>query len=244
MRSFGIFEEIERLIDYIPVESEDYTTNLSSNSIDNAKLAAGTSIDSKFYFDDVDGVATRLGIIEVVRGKRQQNDNTNNYFYATIVSFRDIIKLFNKFLKDANVEELVTKQRYRYLTQHIRGFDLSLKGILFDFCLAAMEGDILNAKLYLRHVFYLLGLHPRLYLLLCVIINEPLVEDKDIIEFLTLLAVATEPNNIDIHFNPNQGGFSKRYDMYLKQLQKLTPIYKQKISNTTTTTSTATTTPK
>jgi hypothetical protein len=129
MRSFGIFEEIERLIDYIPVESEDYTTNLSSNSIDNAKLAAGTSIDSKFYFDDVDGVATRLGIIEVIIRRNRENsnntnDNTNNYYYATIVSFRDIIKLFNKFLKDANVEELVTKQRYRYLTQQIRGFDL------------------------------------------------------------------------------------------------------------------------
>jgi hypothetical protein len=98
-----------------------------------------------------------------------------------------------------------------------------------------MEGDYLNAKLYLRHAFYLLGLHPRLYLLLCVIINEPsLVEDKDIREFLTLLAVATEPNNIDIHFNQNNGRFSKRYDMYLKQLQKLTttPIHKQKISKT------------
>jgi len=260
MRSFGIFEEIERLIEYIPIESENYTNSLSTNNnssnIDNATLAAGISIDSKFYFNDIDGVATRLGIIEVIRRKNRENNsynnnttdgkvdnNNNNYYYATIVSFRDIIKLFNKFLKDANVEELVTKQRYRYLTQQIRGFDLSLKGILFDFCLAAMEGDTLNAKLYLRHAFYLLGLHPRLYLLLCVIINEPLVEDEDIREFLALLAVATEPNNIDIHFNPNHGGFSKRYDMYLKQVQKLTPIHKQKISKTTTT-STATTTPK
>ena len=119
------------------------------------------------------------------------------------------------------------------MTQQIQGFDLSLKGILFDFCLAAMEGDTLNAKLYLRHAFYLLGLHPRLYLLLCVIINESLVEHKDIREFLTLLAAITEPNNIDIHFNPNYGGFSKRYDMYLKQLQILTPVHKQKINKTT-----------
>jgi hypothetical protein len=95
-----------------------------------------------------------------------------------------------------------------------------------------MEGDYLNAKLYLRHAFYLLGLHPRLYLLLCVIINEPLVEDKDIREFLTLLAVATKPNNIDIHFNPNHGAFSKRYDMYLKQLQKLTTPINKQISKT------------
>jgi len=248
MRSFGIFKEIERLIEYIPIESEDH-----DSSIDNAKLAKGTSIDSKFYFNDIDGVATRLGIIEVVlrmknreNNDKDPNNNSNNtknnfednysnyYYYSTIVSFRDIIKLFNKFLKDASIEELVTKHHYRYLTQHVRGCDLSSKGILFDFCLAAMEGDILNAKLYLRHAFYLLGLHPRLYLLLCVIINESLlVQDKDIREFLTLLAVITEPNNIDIHFNPNHGGFSKRYDMYLKQLQILTPIYKQKISKTT-----------
>jgi hypothetical protein len=250
MRSFGIFKEIERLMEYIPIESEDHEGGPSST--DNAKFAKGTSIDSKFYFDDIDGVATRLGIIEVVvrmrNGENNNNnansntidnveDNYNNYYYATIVSFKDIIKLFNKFLKDANVEELVSKQHYRYLTQHIRGFDLLSKGILFDFCLAAMEGDILNAKLYLRHAFYLPGLRPRLYLLLCVIINESLVQDKDIREFLTLLAVITEPNNIDIHFNPNHGGFSKRYDMYLKQLQTLTPIHKQKISKTTITNS-------
>jgi hypothetical protein len=93
-----------------------------------------------------------------------------------------------------------------------------------------MEGDTLNAKLYLRHAFYMLGLHPRLYLLLYVIINEPLVDDKDIRELLTLLAVVTKPNNINVHFNPNQGGFSKRYNMYLKQLQKLMPIHKQKLA--------------
>ena len=44
MRSFGIFEEIERLIEYIPIESEYYAGSLSSNDrIDNAKFAKGTS---------------------------------------------------------------------------------------------------------------------------------------------------------------------------------------------------------
>lgn len=126
-------QEVERLIEYIPIKFENYTNNLRSNNnssnIDNAKLAAGVSIDSKFYFD-IDGVATRLGIIEVIRRRSRKNsnitthtniiDNNNNYYYATIVSFRDIIKLFNKFLKDASVEELVTKQRYRYLTQQYK----------------------------------------------------------------------------------------------------------------------------
>jgi hypothetical protein len=61
--------------------------------------------------------------------------------------------------------------------------------MLFDFCLAAMEGDT-QCKIVSKTYFYLFGLHPRLYLLLCVIINEPLVEDNDIREFLTLPAVA------------------------------------------------------
>ena len=56
-------QEIERLIEYFLIESENYTNNLRSNNntsnIDNAKLAAGISIDSKFYFDDTDGIATR-----------------------------------------------------------------------------------------------------------------------------------------------------------------------------------------
>jgi hypothetical protein len=136
MRSFGIFKEIERLIEYIPIESEYYAGSLNSNNnnsgIDNAKFAKGALIDSKFYFDDIDGVATRLGIIEVVkrRNRKTNSDNSifneyvednNYYYYATVVSFRDIVKLFNKFLKDANIEELVTKQRYRCLTRQIQG---------------------------------------------------------------------------------------------------------------------------
>jgi hypothetical protein len=59
----------------------------------------------------------------------------------------------NSLASHIYIEELVTKQRYRCLTQQIQGFDLSLKGILFDFCLDAMECDTLNAKLYLRHAF-------------------------------------------------------------------------------------------
>lgn len=219
MKSFGIFEEIERLIEYIPIEYDSY-----NNSSNNPRFAKA-SIDSKFYFDDVDGVATRLGIIEVVEGK-------NNY--NTSVSFRDILRLLNKFLKDATIEELIAaKQHYKQLKNQMNGFDQSLKSILFDFCLAGLEGDTLDAMLYLKHSFYLLGLDTRLYLLLSVIVNEQLTQDRDVRELLTLLAVITEPNNIDIHFNSNYGGFSKRYDMYIQQLQKLTPIYKESCKTAT-----------
>jgi hypothetical protein len=108
--------------------------------------------------------------------------------------------------------------------QLIKEFDSSLRNLLFDFCLAALDGDNLNAKLYLRHSYYLLGLRRRLTLLLSIIVNEPsLKEDKDVRQLLTLLAVMTEPNNIDVYFDLNDGGFTKKYSTYLEELQKLIP---------------------
>jgi hypothetical protein len=75
-----------RKIDRIhPIEFENYTNNLGSNNnssnIDNVKLAAGISIDSKFYIV-VDGVATRLGIIEVIRRRSRKNTNITTYTNA------------------------------------------------------------------------------------------------------------------------------------------------------------------
>ncbi|MGB7956797.1 MAG: hypothetical protein WCF23_22720, partial [Candidatus Nitrosopolaris sp.] len=59
---------------------------------------------------------------------------------------------------------------------------------------------------------------------LSIIVNEPsLKEDKDVRQLLTLLAVMTEPNNIDVYFDLNDGGFTKKYSTYLEELQKLIP---------------------
>ena len=210
--TFGIFEEVERLIEYIPIDCDTFQID--------GRLAKGTSIDSKFYFEDIDGIATRLGIIEVIQevGKMKGENR-----FRTLVSFRDIVRLLNKFLKDARIEEVVQKQRYRQL-QLIKGFSSSIRNLLFDFCLAALDGDNLDARLYLRHAYYLLGLHRRLTLLLSVIVNETsLKEDKDIRQLLTMLAVITEPNNIDVYFDPNNGGFARKYSKYLEELQKLKP---------------------
>ncbi len=211
--TFGVFEEVERLIEYIPIDCDNLQID--------GKIASGISIDSKFYFEDVDGIATRLGIIEVVRSEADETNIESKF--NTLVSVRDIVRLLNKFLKDARIEEVTLRQRYKQL-QSIKGFDFSLMNLLFDFCLAALDGDSLNAKLYLRHSYYLLGLHRRLTLLLSVIVNEPsLKEDKDIRQLLTQLAVITEPNNIDVYFNPRDSGFNRKYCTYLEELQKLTP---------------------
>ena len=229
--TFGIFEEILRLIEYIPIRSD-----ISTNS----KLEYGITMDSQFHFHDIDGVATRLGIIE---------SDIN-----TLVSLRDIVKLLNKFLKDAKIEEIVSKKRYNLLQDTMRSNSyfkysstsyystsssgLPLKNLLFDFCLAVLEsteGSDLTAdrkefyndaridtKLYLTHCSYLLGLHKRLTILLAVIANEHLLhKDKDVRQLITLLARLSEPDNIDIYFDGDNNGFNMRYATYLRELRDL-----------------------
>jgi hypothetical protein len=195
--AFGIFEEIERLVEYIPVETH-------AEGI--GKLIGNTDIDTQFYFEDLDGIAVRLGILEI--GK-----NT--------ISLRDIVKLLNKFLKDATIDEMVESPR-RYRQLQTSGSGLPLKNLLFDFSLSALVGDYIDAKLYLTHSFYILGLRRRLVLLLSIIVNEPEhINDRDVRKLLTYLALISEPNNVDVHFDMNNNGFSSRYSIYLQELQKV-----------------------
>jgi hypothetical protein len=207
--AYGIFREIERLLEYIPIEIDTYGIG---------KLAPSTFIDSKYSFKDIDRIATRLGVLEVGR-------NT--------VSLRDIIKLLNKFLKDASIEELVENpRRYRELQKNSSG--VPLKNLLFDFCLSALVSDTFNAKLFLTHSLYLTGLRRQLVILLSSIINDfNLVnKDNDVRELLTLLALLSEPNNIDIYFDINNDGFNIRYNTYLKEINKLSR-YNNNNCNTT-----------
>ena len=210
--AYGIFREIERLLEYIPIEIDTYGIG---------KLAPNTFIDSKYNFKDVDRIATRLGVLEVGR-------NT--------VSLRDIIKLLNKFLKDASIEELVENpKRYRDLQKNSSG--VPLKNLLFDFCLSALVNDTFNAKLFLTHSLYLTGLRRQFVILLSSIVNDSnLVErDNDVRELLTLLALLSEPNNIDIYFDINNEGFNIRYNTYLKEINKLSR-YNSNNNNCNTTT--------
>lgn len=196
--SHGIFKEIQRLIEYIPIE-------VDSSGI--GELAPNTSIDSKYTFTDIDGIATRLGILEV-------GSNT--------VSLRDIIKLLNKFLKDSVIEELVENpRRYREFQKNSSG--VPLKNLLFDFCLSALVGNTFDAKLFLTHSLHLIGLRRNLVTLLSSIVFEPSIinNDKDVRKLLTLLAMISEPNNIDVYFDINKDGFNIRYDTYLKEIGRI-----------------------
>src|SRR5690242_5622130 len=121
--SFGIFKEIERLVEYIPIETH-------AEGI--GKLLKNTNIDTQFHFEDLDGIAVRLGVLEAGKNK---------------ISVREIVKLLNKFLKDAKIDEIVESPR-RYKQLQTSGSGLPLNNLLFDFSLSALNGDVLDAKLY------------------------------------------------------------------------------------------------
>jgi hypothetical protein len=60
--------------------------------------------------------------------------------------------------------------------------------------------------------------------LLSVIVNEEeqqLLKDKDVKEFLALLAKAVEPRNASMYINTYGNEFSRRYSIYREELKKL-----------------------
>lgn len=159
----------------------------------NGKFIEGTSMDSPFYFKHIDHQA----------------------------SFRDIIRIINRnFLRDAQWRGLLGQNRHKQLLDI--GCSYPVQYLIFDFCLAALEGDYLDAKLYLAHSFHILGLNSSFNLLLSVIINEPLTNDSDVRELLTLLARISEPRNAKTYLDTYGNEYLKRYQTYQHQLEVLT----------------------
>ena len=44
--------------------------------------------------------------------------------------------------------------------------------------------------------------------------------DNDVRKMLTLLALLSEPNNIDVYFDISKEGFHPRYNTYIKEISK------------------------
>lgn len=194
MNSFGKlrFSEILKLIEYIPI-----TGSLPNNG----KFAENTMIDSEFYFESI-----------------QRNG-----------SFRDIVRCINKELateeeqywKMKNNILLLEAAEQRYTQLREIGCSYPIEYILFDFCLAVLDGDYLDAGLYLAHSFHILGLSKSFNLLLSVIVNEQLAYCKDVRELIVLLARSIEPRNAEIYIDTFGSGFRKRYKMYKEEEQEL-----------------------
>ena len=167
----------------------------------NGKFAENTTIDSEFYFESI-----------------QRNG-----------SFRDIVRFINKELakeeeqywKMKNNILLLEAAEQRYTQLREIGCSYPIEYILFDFCLAVLDGDYLDAGLYLAHSFHILGLSKSFNLLLSVIVNEQLAFCKDVRELVILLARSIEPRNAEKYIDIFCSGFRKRYKMYKEEEQEL-----------------------
>jgi hypothetical protein len=158
----------------------------------NGKFINGITMDSPFYLKHIDYLAT----------------------------FRDIVRVINmKFIRDERWEKFSGQNRHNQL--RAIGCSYPVEYLLFDFCLAALEGDFVDAKLYLSHSFHILGLHQSFNLLLSVIINEHLTYDNDARELLTLLAKASEPRNAKTYLKTYGNEYERRYQIYIYELEKL-----------------------
>ena len=185
------FNEILRLVEYIPI-----TGSLPNNG----RFGENTTIDSEYYFESIQ----RTG------------------------SFRDILRLINielikweeqsgKKKKKNNVMFLEEDQRYKQLREI--GCSYPIEYLLFDFCLALLERDYLDAGLYLAHSFHILGLSKPLNLLLSVIVNERLAYDKEVRKLIVSLARAIEPPNAETYIDTYGSEFRKRYETYKEELR-------------------------
>ena len=137
------------------------------------------------------------------------------------ISFRDIVTLLIDFIKgiyssNENVKPSVRLDELRKI-----GCTYPTQYLLFDFCLAALEGDLLDAKLFLGHAFNIIGLSNQLNLLLSAIVYTPLTYDKQIRELLTLLALEVQPANMEAYLELYGKDFQNRHQIYKNEMMKL-----------------------
>jgi hypothetical protein len=137
------------------------------------------------------------------------------------ISFRDIVSLLIDFIKgiyssNENVKPSVRLDELRKI-----GCTYPTQYLLFDFCLAALEGDLLDAKLFLGHAFNIIGLSNQLNLLLSAIVYTPLTYDKQIRELLTLLALEVQPANMEAYLELYGKDFQNRHQIYKNEMMKL-----------------------
>lgn len=162
---------------------------IDGNLPSNGRFADNLTIDSEFYFESIQ----RKG------------------------SFRDIIRLITMELakekEDTTFKNILfPEQRYNQLRKI--GCSYPVEYLFFDFCLAALDGDYLDAGLYLAHSFHILGLSKLFNLVLSVIVNEQLAYDKDARELIVLLARAIEPRNAEAYIDTYGCRFRKRHEVY------------------------------
>jgi hypothetical protein len=205
-KSFNTVElsDILRLVEVIPIDNGGLKKSI------NAKIPLrenDSNIDEKT-------LRILLGQIHKSAGKERNTKRDR-------ISFRDIVRLLIKFLKGADLKESKIALGGRLEELRKIGITYPAQYLLFDFCLAALEGDHLDAKLYLAHGFQILGLSQRFNLLLSAIVYTPLTDDEEVRELLTLLAVISQPADAKVYLELYGEDFRRRYEIFQNELIKV-----------------------
>ncbi|HZA63226.1 MAG TPA: hypothetical protein VE573_10170 [Nitrososphaeraceae archaeon] len=140
---------------------------------------------------------------------------------SKLLSFRDIINLLTNFIQgiystDAKIASVDRLDELRKI-----GCTYPAQYLLFDFCLAALEGDYLDAKLFLGHASQIIGLSNQFNLLLSAIVYTPLTNEPEVRQLLTLLALEVQPAKLDAYLELYGKEFQTRYQMYKDEIMKL-----------------------
>ena len=199
------------------VELSDILRLVEIIPIDNGKLKK--SINAKIPFKDLENNVDQKTLI-VLFGQEEATADGKNKKKETI-SFRDVVRLLIKFLKGSDIKESKIALGGRLEELRKIGITYPAQYLLFDFCLAALEGDHLDAKLYLAHGFQILGLSQRFNLFLSAVVYTPLTEDEEVRELLTLLAVISQPADAKVYLELYGEDFKKRYDIFQNELMKI-----------------------
>jgi hypothetical protein len=138
------------------------------------------------------------------------------------ITFRDVVNLLTNFIKGIYSTDAKITSVDR-LDDELRkvGCTYPAQYLLFDFCLAALEGDFLDAKLFLGHAIQIIGLSNQFNLLLSAIVYTPLTNDADVRQFLTLLALEVQPAKLDAYLELYGKEFQTRYQIYRDEIMKL-----------------------
>jgi hypothetical protein len=167
----------------------------------NNKLEA--EIGAKFPLGNNNRIAERVGLDEQK------------------ISFRDIVSLLIDFIKGIYSSNENIKPSRQLDELRKVGCTYPTQYLLFDFCLAALEGDLLDAKLFLGHAFNIIGLSNQLNLLLSAIVYTPLTSEKEVRELLTLLALEVQPANMESYLELYGKDFQNRHQIYENEIMKL-----------------------
>lgn len=138
---------------------------------------------------------------------------------SKLLSFRDIINLLTNFIQgiystDAKIASVDRLDELRKI-----GCTYPARYLLFD--LAALEGDYLDAKLFLGHASQIIGLSNQFNLLLSAIVYTPLTNEPEVRQLLTLLALEVQPAKLDAYLELYGKEFRTRYQMYKDEIMKL-----------------------